>query len=1119
MAPTLMPTTAQPSNSPTVGCGTNRVGYCRSTGDPHLASFDSKRFDFQGGSSYNYIVSCSDDFSSSGVPFIITGEHKPSASGRVSWIRTTFVTLFNSTGDKQFIIRLAEDQTATFLFPDNVKNNAVNKGKEYLLDNLLHGWYFEVFNSGTSDLVFIAHFLSEEGVYSYIKLKYRVYSLQLYMSECYYNSTCGLCGSWDDNKDNDFENAVDVNEFGNLYCNNAIAALSDQTDHSLCPNDSNTDSFVMSEDCELKAIEYCVNVWNVSCSDCLLNDLYSYNDFKSDCEFDACATSDNSVATLSLNDSIAAGYFDAAIETCQAICKLPTLAPTELPSLRPTVSPVDCSDEFAYCNSFGDPHINSFDGAYFHFMGRNAYDYVTSCVLNETVFEKGGLPLQIIGDHIQSSNNRRVSFINYVFVLLYDSNGVLQQTIRLGRNLEAVLIDLESNGNTTGSISKNVVYNIDSSEGWYFVVSESNSDVVLKVSFGLSENDYDIKVKFRRYYFQVWVTSCLKGEFSMCGLCGIYDNDKSNDLHIYSSISNEYSYFSEINWFNSHLFGDSWCNEEISLISPVEPKTCSNVTDIEEPSDLCLNVTNNYCSNVWNDYCADQCLLPLHSTIIDYNEWFESCQMDSCAISKDLVAMISYNDSIAIGYFNASIAACNQLCEKISISPTNMPSKHPIAPTNLPSKLPTSQPTTAPSEPTIVPSKQPTAIPSKRPTQIPSNPTNQPTKTPSFMPIIPTAPETTITAETSEIPTQMPSKPTSMPSLQPAIPTLAPILDGTNIPTQDTGFDTTDLEPTDDSEEQAEVEMITITVEIDIDTGDDGTNDMVFDCSDENYDYVESLVTSVVASLLQINYTSSNEVTTISSLNGFSAQMTTYSCELIVLQVTLSNSSLAVVLETFGDAESVISAVTSEELLQLLLISDTESIFLDSSLSVSVDIDVDTITVNEDTNDSSNNDDELFTLILIIAGAIGLCLVGIIVGMIVHYNGEKRRKMDLSNNVNTNNLELEKLQSVDSLGITSASNSLPPQGGVTTALMAKNTTDFDGNSGEITGINGNNAISMNTDLIDTKALPELPNAWNENDTGNEMEEIPNLPGEFGAPPAAMPPQTLPGQTDADDYDI
>ena len=62
---------------------------------------------------------------------------------------------------------------------------------------------------------------------------------------------------------------------------------------------------------------------------------------------------------------------------------------------------------------------------------------------------------------------------------------------------------------------------------------------------------YDLKIKYRYEFLQVWVSSCLKGELSMCGLCGIYDGDNSNDLHMYDDISGEYVYLSNT-WDNGN---------------------------------------------------------------------------------------------------------------------------------------------------------------------------------------------------------------------------------------------------------------------------------------------------------------------------------------------------------------------------------------------------------------------------------------------------------------------------------------------------------------------------------------------------------------------------------------
>ena len=198
-------------------------------------------------------------------------------------------------------------------------------------------------------------------------------------------------------------------------------------------------------------------------------------------------------------------------------------------------------------------------------MGHASYDYVAPCSQNDRNIDSG-LPFVITGEHIPLSDGS-VSAIKYVFITLYNLNGTKEYIIKMGPNLFAQFeypVDLLG----TDIIRKHTYYinnNSNSEQSWTFTVSEGGNDIQLRAKFYESTTGHapEIKVKYRWASMQIWISKCFVGQ--SCGLCGMWDIDPNNDLHVYNS-SNDNYYYLNPNWDNYHVFGDSWCNSEISLL-------------------------------------------------------------------------------------------------------------------------------------------------------------------------------------------------------------------------------------------------------------------------------------------------------------------------------------------------------------------------------------------------------------------------------------------------------------------------------------------------------------------------------------------------------------------------
>ena len=165
------------------------------------------------------------------------------------------------------------------------------------------------------------------GSYSYI-----------YLSSCYEERTCGLCGVWDGDTDNDFTYVTDASyntdsydtddvsdisqmsseawrrthNFADEWLDSEIASAAGQ-DSNVCPSDSISPP---DEDCIDAALDLCEEIWDDYCQACDGTDYAeSYESWQGNCAFDACAASgdsldDDTEVTTAYNQ----GYFDGAIQ-------------------------------------------------------------------------------------------------------------------------------------------------------------------------------------------------------------------------------------------------------------------------------------------------------------------------------------------------------------------------------------------------------------------------------------------------------------------------------------------------------------------------------------------------------------------------------------------------------------------------------------------------------------------------------------------------------------------------------------------------------------------------------------------------------------------------------------
>ena len=304
----------------------------------------------------------------------------------------------------------------------------------------------------------------------------------------------------------------------------------------------------------------------------------------------------------------------------------------------------------------GDPHITTFDGLYYHYMGHASYDYVAPCIANDRSSETG-LPVTVTGEHIPSIRRGvSVSTIKFVFVTLYDSHGDEQYIIKLGQDLFA---QFEYPGPLVGTdVTLNETYVFDASMGWEFkvdVATEDTREIQLKANFYQNDTGHnpEILVRYRWPVMKIWLSNCFFGQ--SCGLCGTWDSDPDNDLEIFNVTTQSFRVLVP-NWDNYHLFGNEWCNPFISqLQTSGGDSNCAedaSVDGIQEPEQSCQDFSLDYCQTVWNVHCRSICR---GNDNFGFEDWIRDCQLDSCGLTGNALVDMTYVEARTQGVFEQPI--------------------------------------------------------------------------------------------------------------------------------------------------------------------------------------------------------------------------------------------------------------------------------------------------------------------------------------------------------------------------------------------------------------------------------------------------------------------------------
>nr|XP_033818986.1 IgGFc-binding protein-like isoform X2 [Geotrypetes seraphini] len=264
---------------------------------------------------------------------------------------------------------------------------------------------------------------------------------------------------------------------------------------------------------------------------------------------------------------------------------------------------------FVQCTAAGDPHYLTFDGTPFDFQGNCTYTLAKACTRNPNLF-----PFTVNVKN-EKWGDGTVSVTRVVFVTVFEIN------ITLTREDRGVL--------QVNDVFYNLPYNFQNK----LRISQNGINVILTTDFGL-EVIYDLM-----YHTTVSIPTSYRGH--MCGLCGNYNEDKTDDFQRPDGRLAP----------NPILFGSSW-------VVPITNEYCDHgcggigdpCQDCEEEQ-MTLFQSIKYCGII---IASDGPFNDCYSSV-DPNFYSSSCIFDLCFGNGSLTILCQNIQSYAEACQSAGI--------------------------------------------------------------------------------------------------------------------------------------------------------------------------------------------------------------------------------------------------------------------------------------------------------------------------------------------------------------------------------------------------------------------------------------------------------------------------------
>ncbi|XP_041419720.1 IgGFc-binding protein-like [Xenopus laevis] len=553
----------------TMGCYAPSTAICHIYGDPHYYTFDGTLHHFQGSCNYTVTETCENTSNN----FIVTtrNEHR----GNPDWTAINSVAL---TVDGLHI--LLEKNNMVLINGTSVTLPVTVSG----ISIVQNGQYVKV----TADFGLELEFNGDHELFVKVKENYK-------------GTLCGLCGTYNENRNDDFMTpngtvVSDVNEFGSSW------RVPD--DNWICD-----DTPPSPPTCSPPLLQEAQNrCWILKQIDGPFRSCYSYiqpHGYFESCVFDQCVTGGSNEQLCNVLASYAAiceskgvsledwknnTICDPTITTTTATTTgvttttatttgvTTTTATTPGPTTRTPATTTGYISSDASCSASGDPHYNTFDGAVHHYMGNCSYTLSKPCNASSA-----GLP----DFHVYTTNEHR------------DSNTKVSY-------VQSVHIEISEDEFT---ILKNKKFNINGRRSNLPMAIKNSYSAYINGNYLVFETDFGLRVRFDgNHYVDISLPSIYKGH--LCGLCGNYNGISGDD-----NVKKDGSMATD-----TKDLGDSW------IVSSNETQCGSQDLDVCDPL-LREEYSRNTACGIIKDNTG---IFKNCHALVNPDNFFENCVLDMC---------------------------------------------------------------------------------------------------------------------------------------------------------------------------------------------------------------------------------------------------------------------------------------------------------------------------------------------------------------------------------------------------------------------------------------------------------------------------------------------------------